>query len=239
MIFKEATRSLNRLLKKEKPNKFSSSWILYRNPDIYRFIVKNVRVETGGIDWDKVVSSLDRRYQKRWFPIHYRPNLKLLKFYRDSKEVEITLRQYKSKLYIFAVAMDETDHLLRNTISIALVRVAQKGNKRAEEKLLFFLDQIIQIWVEKYPCLYRWAGQREELDKKIRHCIYHYRFTGSFLGYLFKTLEYSARALNSFQAYSLDSYIPGTTMTMNDTLTKDPETGQIVRGTQLRSFDFH
>ena len=79
MIFKEATRSLNRLLKKEKPNKFSSSWILYRNPDIYRFIVKNIRVETGGIDWDKVVSSLDRRYQKRWFPIHYRPNLKSLK----------------------------------------------------------------------------------------------------------------------------------------------------------------
>ena len=131
MTLKEVTRSLNRLLKKEKPNKFSSSWILYRNPDIYRFIVKNIRVETGGIDWDKVVSSLNRRYQKRWFPIHYRPNLKLLKFYRDSKEVEITLRQYKSKLYIFAVAMDETDHLLRNTISIALVRVAQSiGNKK-------------------------------------------------------------------------------------------------------------
>lgn len=239
MKFDQAITRLNKLLKKEKPSRFSSSWILNRDPSIYRFIFKNVRTQTGYIDWDKIISYLNRKYQKLWFPKSHNPKNKIIKFYSSKKEVSLALKSYQPKLYVFAEALDKDDHLLRNTISISLVRIAQKGNKRAEEKLLFFMDQIIQIWIEKYPCLYRWAGQREELDNKIRHCIYYYRFTGSFLGYLFKTLEYSAFGLRNFQAYSLDSYIPGTTLSMIDTLTKDPETGQVVRAKDASSYNFY
>jgi hypothetical protein len=41
--------------------------------------------------------------------------------------------------------------------------------------------------------MYRWKGYTDEIEDKIKNCIRLYRYTGSFLGYLFKTLEYSAR----------------------------------------------
>ena len=41
--------------------------------------------------------------------------------------------------------------------------------------------------------MYRWKGYTDEIEDKIKNCIRLYRDTGSFLGYLFKTLEYSAR----------------------------------------------
>ena len=41
--------------------------------------------------------------------------------------------------------------------------------------------------------MYRWKGYEDEVSDKVRVCIRCYRYTGSFLGYLFKTLEYSAR----------------------------------------------
>jgi len=33
----------------------------------------------------------------------------------------------------------------------------------------------------------------KDIERKIKGCIRCYRYTGSFLGYLFRTLEYSAR----------------------------------------------
>jgi hypothetical protein len=41
--------------------------------------------------------------------------------------------------------------------------------------------------------MYRWKGYADEVEDKIKGCAKRYRYTGSFLGYLFKTLEYSAR----------------------------------------------
>lgn len=185
MTFKKAIQRLNRLIKKEKPTTFCSSWIFYHDPIIYRFIYKNVKAKTGGIDWDKVISSLDKKFQKLWFPKKHNPKHKVIKFYRDKKEVCVALKNYQEKLYVFATAMSLEDHFLRDTISIVLVRIAQKGNKRAEEKLLFCLNPFMQLWFEKYPYLYRWTGHRDEMQEKIKHCIYYYRFTGSFLGYRF------------------------------------------------------
>jgi hypothetical protein len=236
MKFQQAIKRINTLLRKEKPKTFSSSWIYYRDSCIYQFIAKSIRTDAGDINWDKVVHSLDKKFQKLWYPKRHNPKHKVIKFYYDQQEVELILKSYKQKLYVFAVALSLEDHKLRDVISIALVRIAQKGNKRAEEKLIFFLDQLIQLWFEKYPYFYCWVGRREEMQAKVKHCIYYYRFTGSFLGYLFKTLEYSGRAFP--KPYSLDACIPGTTLQTIDTLTRDPQTGRVVKAADIGFYYF-
>lgn len=237
MNFKKAIKRVNALLKKENPIKFKSSWISSNLPYEYQFIAKTIRTEVGDIDWDKVISSLPRRFQKCWMPPHHKA--KCLKRYRSKKEVELAVRSYKHKIYVFTALLEENDKWLRDTIAIPLVRIAQKGNIRAEEKLLFLLKQIIYQWVEYCPRLYRWKGHQEDLDIVIKRCIYCYRFTGSFIGYLFKSLEYSAWGLKAFQAYSIDACKPGTTYSMADTLTKDPQTGRVVQGYKADTYYFH
>jgi hypothetical protein len=237
MDFPQVIKTLNKLLRAKKPEKFTSSWILENSPPAYRFIHKNVRTENNHIDWDKIVSSLNNNLQSKWVPPRYKP--KVINFYRNKKEVEIIIKKYQPKLYVFITILNKEDDILRNTIIVSLVRIAQRGNRRAEEKLTFFLKQIIEEWLEKYSRLSRWVGHTDQLDIKIKHCIYWYRFTGSFLGYLYKTLEYSAWALKDFQGFSLDSYIPGTTLTMADTLTKDPQSGRVVRAKGIGFYYFH
>ena len=228
MKFENAIVRLNKLLKKEKPAVFTSSWILNHDPVIYRYIFKNVRAEVGGIDWDKVTSTLNKRFQKKWIPPRYK--LQKVKLYRNKKEVDLALKKYNDKLYIFVATLNDNDKMLRDKITIPLVRIAQKGNLRAQQKLLFLLKQIVQQWIEYCPAFYRWRGHSDEIDPIIQRCIRCYRFTGTFIGYLFKSFEYSGLGFRSFQAYSLDKCIPGTTFSMIDTLTKDPQTGQAVQG---------
>lgn len=239
MTFKKVIRVLNALIGREKPDTFSSSWIFYHNQSAYQFIAKNIRTKLGDIDWDKVVSSLDKKFQKLLHPKRHNPKHRVINFYRNKKEVELALKIYQEKLYVFATALSLEDHFLRDTISIALVRIAQKGNKRAEEKLFFVLEPFLQLWFEKYPYLSRWRGHKEELHQKIRHCIYYYRFTGSFLGYLFQTLRYSARGLPRAYQYSLDAYIPGTELQLVDTLTRDPQTGRVAKAADIGFYYFH
>jgi len=237
MNFNQIVIRLNRLLENKTPRIFKSSWILENSPEIYRYIVKNIRTEVGDIDWDKVISSLDKRVQRIWIPPRHKPQR--VRTYRNKKEVDLVLKNYKDKLYIFVAPLDDNDKRLRDAISIPLVRIAQKGNIRAQQKLIFLLKQIAQQWIEYCPRFYRWRGHSDDLEPKIVACIRCYRFTGSFIGYLFKSLEYSALGLNFFQAYSLDSCLPGTTFSMADTLTKDPQTGQVVKARDVGSYYFH
>jgi hypothetical protein len=64
---------------------------------------------------------------------------------------------------------------------------------------------VVDEWIERqYWQIYRWKGYTDEIEDKIIGCVRRYRYTGSFLGYLFKTLEYSARGIVPLQKYSLD-----------------------------------
>jgi len=237
MDFQQAIDSLGDTLSKEKPFTFRSSWISEHSPNVYQYIVKNVRTEVGDIDWDKAISSLDKRFQRIWIPPRHKPQK--VRLYRNKKEVDIILKNYKEKLYIFIAAINDEDKRLRDAIAIPLVRIAQKGNIRAQQKLVFLLKQIAQQWIEYCPTFYRWRGHSDDLEPRILSCIRCYRFTGSFIGYLFKSLELSGKGLQRFQAYSLDSYIPGTTIQMIDTLTKDPQTGEVVKAIDVSSYHFH
>jgi hypothetical protein len=200
MDFDCAVKTINKLMIEKRPDTFNSSWIRKHSPHVYRFIQKNVRAEIGGIDWDRVTRALDRRFQRKWIT----SSRNRTKSYRKKDEVGIILQKYHAKLYAFIAPADKNDEHMRDIISIALVRIAQKGNIIAEEEIIKLVRLTIDDWIERCPMLSSWEGYESLIQKRIEGCIRCYRYSGTFIGYLFKTLEYAGRGLNSITTYSLD-----------------------------------
>jgi hypothetical protein len=115
--------TLNELLSKERPSTVNRSWILSHAPTCYRFIQKCIRSEAGGIDWDRVTCVLDPAYQRRWKPQRRRESAS----YVNVHELSCVMKRYRPKLYVFINPLDAHDRRTRDTISIALVRVAQEA----------------------------------------------------------------------------------------------------------------
>jgi len=187
--FNTAIKNLNRVLKEKQPKTFSSSWICKNSQPTYNYFRLNFRTENNDIDWDLVTQALHRSFQKRW--VRYKR--KKIKVYKRQSEVDVILAKYKDKLYTFLSPADERDKKIQHRMIISLVRVGQKGNVCAQQELVKWITFITDDWIDRYPQMYRWKGYTDEIEDKIKGCICRYRYTGSFLGYLFKTLEYSAR----------------------------------------------
>ena len=197
MDFDCAIKIINKLLKEKRPDTFNSSWILKHAPKVYRFIRENVRSEVGGIDWDRYTRSLDRRFQRKWMP--YSRNRKTS--YREKAEVSIILEKYQAKLYAFISPADKNDEHMRDIISIALVRIAQKGNVIAREEIIKLVRFTIYDWIENCPTISSWEGYESLIQNRIEVCIRCYRYSGTFIGYIFKTLEYAGRGLRPTNVY--------------------------------------
>ena len=191
---------INTEIYKQQPKQVSSSWILKNIPQAYRYIQKNVRTKTNDIDWDTVISLLNRDFQKKW--VRYRR--KVVKPYENQEELNIILNGYEDRLYTFIAVTDEEDKVIRDKIIISLVRLSQKGNILAQQELVTQLTYITDDWIEKHFYLKKWKGYSDDVEDKIKGCIRCYRYTGSFLGYLYKTLEYSGRGIIPVQKFSLD-----------------------------------
>lgn len=211
---------LKKLLRKKDPDSFSSSWILRYAPAVYRYIYRHVRTENDEIDWDRVTLALPKKFHECW---HGRRR-KAKRRYRSKSEVDAVLKKYQDKLYVFVAAESEEDMLLRDRLTVALVRLAQRGNTLALQQAVMLVRPTIDNWIEHRFVLNRWADYCEEVDKKIKGCVSRYRYTGSFYGYVFKTLYCCVRYLR--HTYSLDKEVlPG--VTMADSLVQDVETGEI------------
>ena len=227
MNFNQAIEKLNKLFSEKQPDKITRSWIAKNSPNVYRFIWKNVRAETGEIDWDRVTISLSRRFQKRWI---YRKRLTKTqwesRFYEDQKEFEKVREKYKDRLYTFLSVGDQDDWIIRDQISIAFVRIAQKGNGLAIREITSLLRFTIDFWIDHSYRIYNWRGYESEIHEQLEDCIRRYRFTGSFIGYLFKTLEYRGRGLRPLRAYSLDDQLFFGEKRRVENVIKDPETGE-------------
>ena len=200
MDFDRAVNTINQLLEAQRPDTFNSSWILKHAPHVYRFIQKNVRAETGGIDWDRVTRAIDRRFQRKWRP----PLRNNTKSYRKKAEVGVILKKYHANLYVFISPADKNDEHMRDIISIALVRIAQKGNVTAREEIIKLVRFTIDEWIETRPSLSSWEGYESLILPRIEACIRCYRYSGTFIGYLFKTLEYAGRGLSPTTEYLRD-----------------------------------
>jgi len=218
MKLETSLRELNTLLLEKQPEVFTPSWIVGHSPRTYRYICKYARTPLNDINWDLVTSYLDRPLQKRF----RRHRKKLVKLYKKQSEVDRILNYYKDKLYIFISPQDENDRLLRNKIFIMFVRVAQRGNVCAENELIEWIQYITNDWSDTYPQIWKWRGRSNEVIEKIKACIRCYKYTGSFLGYLFKTLEFSARGLP--YEVSLDDPVGDSGSTKIDFVQFDSET---------------
>jgi len=225
MDFDQAIRILNGLLADKNPATFSSSWILKHAPRCYRFILKNIRTELGYIDWDTVTYALNKKFQRRWAPGQ---RLKSMGSYEDSSEVNVVLNNYQEKLYVFIAPTDQQDRRIRDVISISLVRLAQYGNMAAKKEVLKLVGYTVEDWVARYNFMSRWQGYDEKIQKHLEACIRRYRYTGSFIQYVFRTLQYAGRGLQPLYAYSLDDPIAfGSERCKIENIFKDSVTNEI------------
>jgi hypothetical protein len=223
MDFESVIKTINKLLIEKKPQTFNSSWIRKAAPNIYRFIQNKIRTETGGIDWDLITRALNREFQKQWIA----PSRKKARPYRNKTEVGIVLQKYRGKLYTFLAPADKNDKYIRDVISIALVRIAQKGNISAKQEIINLLSFTIDDWIERCPKLSCWRGYDQLIQRHLECCIRCYRYSGSFIGYVFKTLEYAARGLRPIIAYSLDDSLCSGDKRRIDIIGQNPETGEL------------
>ncbi len=222
MNFDKAIYILSTVLSKKNPKSFSGTWVYQHAPRAYRFIRLNLRTPTGNIDWDAVTSVLDRSLQPKWNGRRRRAK----KPYENQGEVDLVLTKYRDKIYTLITALDDQDRRTRDRILVAFVRVAQKGNVLARQEAVTLIRYAVDDWVEKYYVLQRWGGFGDILEEQIAACIRRYRFTGSFLGYVFKTLEYAGRGLAPL--YSLDKPLsPLGGRTWAENVIQDPETGEV------------
>jgi hypothetical protein len=204
MDFDRMVQMLNEILSKECPETFNSSWILKRAPRCYRFIWKNMRTDFGAVDWDQVTRALEWKFQRRWTPGRSRRSSDP---YQNHGEVKVVLEKYRTKLYVFISPQDRTDRHIRDIISIKLVRLAQYGNVSAKQELIRLLGFTIDDWIDRYWFLSRWRGYEAEIRMQIERCIRRYRYSGSFLRYVFRTLECAGRGIRPLLAYSLNEPI--------------------------------
>lgn len=195
MNFDEAIERLSWALEREKPPRFNPYWIYWHVPKVYKCIQKNLRTKSGKIDWDRVTSKLESTLQALW---HEKPIVNL-EPYSDPRVVDRLIKKYGGRHYVSFIYVngEEEDNDVRNHISVTLVRLAQRGNVAAEEELMHFLAIITGDWMCRDSRLWQWQRYPELLREKCKYCIYHYRYTGSFLGYLYRRLTYSAILLKT------------------------------------------
>jgi hypothetical protein len=94
--------------------------------------------------------------------------------------------------------------------------MAQCGNdlQRIMKLRAFTVDE----WIDRYWFLSRWRGYEAEIRTQVGRCIRRYRYSGSFLRYLFRTLEYAGRGIRPLLAYSLDEPIFDGSVSRIDTI---------------------
>ncbi len=200
MDFEIVVKTINKILIEKQPQTFNRAWVRAHAPRAYRFIQKNIRAESRGIDWDRITRSLDHKFQRQWTG----SIRKKAKPYRNKAEIDIVLQKYCDKLYTFLAPENKNDEYIRDIISIAMVRIAQKGNISAKQEIIKLLNYTVGDWIENHPTLYCWREYGHLIETRLECCIRRYRYSGSFMRYLFKTLEYAGRGLRPIIAYSLD-----------------------------------
>lgn len=205
MDLNQAIKNIDRAIVKKSPFSFHPNWIKYRCKVSYKYIVDNIKDEFNYTDWDLVVSKLQRYNQKLWLKKMKRKRSPAI-LYKDKEELDVILNRYREKLYAFISRESKEDKIICDWISIRLVRLSQKGNILARDKVATLLRYLVDYWVESDKSLLIWKGYNDLLDNHISACIRRFRYAGSFIGYLHRTLEYSGRGLTPLEKMSLDDY---------------------------------
>ena len=224
MNLNQAIKNINQSITKKQPETINPQWIKHRCKVSYKYLINNFKNEFGEIDWDFITAKLDRRLQGLWLR---RVKRNFPDLYEDKRELDLILNKYSDKLYLFLSQSNQDDRSLCDQMSIRLVRLSQKGNILAKKKLLEFVPYIIDQWIEGYR-LKHWRGYDNLIIEHLEACIRRYRYSGSFLGYLFRTLEYCGRALRPLESFSLNQPSQITERMAIDRVVKDVDTDRII-----------
>jgi len=186
-------------------------------------VQSNVRTELDHIDWDTITMELKSPFQRRWIHGRYRRNYRP---YNGQSEVEALSSAYRDQLYTFVAPTNKAGKDIADKISIALVRLAQRGNLTAKREVMSLASFVIDDWIEKSTYLKVWNGYDVLIQEQLEACIRRYRYSGSFLGYVYRTLEYAGRGLKPLM--SLDQPFPNTENRMRiDSVVQVPGTQEI------------
>lgn len=203
MNLNQAIKNIDRSIAKRSPLSFHPNWVKYRCKVSYKYIVDNIKDEFNYTDWDLVVSKLQRYNQKLWLKKKKRKRGPTI-LYKDKEELDVILNRYREKLYTFISRKNKEDKMICDWISIKLVRLSQKGNVLASDKVETLLRCLVDYWVEFDKSMFNWKGYNDLIDSHINACIRRFRYAGSFVGYLYRTLEYSGRGLTPLEKFSFD-----------------------------------
>lgn len=203
MDLNQAIKNLDRSIIKNSPVSIHPNWIKYRCKVSYKYIIDNIKDEFNETDWDLVISQLQRYNQRLWLKKKRR---KVVILCEDKKELDVILNKYKERLYTFISRENKEDKLACDCISIKLVRLSQKGNILAKDKILTLVRYLVDYWIEFDKSFSNWRGYNDLMDSQISACIRRFRYAGSFIGYLYKTLECSGRGLIPLEKFSLDNF---------------------------------
>ena len=128
------------------------------------------------------------------------------------------MNKYKDNLYTFIIYRSKHEFDICDRICILLVRLAQAGNICAKEKLINSFDEIILKWMEYHKLISRWKGNEEKMLEVFERCIHRYRYSGTFIGYLKRSLELQALALPKVKIISLNYVSKVTGKELHETL---------------------
>ncbi len=201
MNLKKAVRNINRSIIKKQPKSIDHKWIKNKCKISYQFIADNIKDEFNNTDWDLVVSGLERCNQKLWMKGVKR---EAIESYKNKDELSIILDKYRNKLYTFLAQENREDKIICDLVSIKLVRLAQRGNILAKEKVVELSNHLINQWIEFNEGLANWKRYNELIIEVQGGCIRRFRYAGSFVGYLYRTMEYSGRGITPLDKFSLD-----------------------------------
>jgi len=190
--FSTAIQKLNNCLKQKRPKVFNPFWIKTNARNLYEYFGEFVQLPSGDIDWDFITVHLNTSFQKRW-----RSSVEYSNSYESQKEVNEILVAYQKELYILYAPKNKEEALMQDRVIIQLVRLAQRGNALAKEKVMDCISFVIYEWMESSKYLKRWKNYSNEIPGKVEFCIKNYRYSGSFIKYLYMTLYYSARGLRT------------------------------------------
>ncbi len=98
----------------------------------------------------------------------------------------------------------------------------------AKREVIKLIRLTVDEWIDHCPKLSSWRGRDQLIEQRIERCIRRYRYSGSFVGYLFKTLECEGRGLRPIIACSLDDPICSGDKRKSDRIGQDPETGEVL-----------
>lgn len=202
-----ALRELNDFLRERNPIKFNSTYVEGLDAGLFIFIRRNFRDTKGNIDWYYIINTLDKNFQSRFsYPIRYQSALPD-KTYEDDFEIEVEIGENKEYMYTFFRVNRGEEIQKRNEICLTLVRLAKKGNKTAETRLIDLVSFWADRWVENISAFRTFRYYQDEGRERIRRCIYNYSGDVPFIGYVYKSLEKTAFGLEQVHETSFNDEI--------------------------------